>query len=207
MASILDLMNTTVGEIFLSKAGEKTSENKEKIIGVVGMAMPLLLGALKQNSATEDGANKLDKALKNEKHGENFLKNLQNVSPSEMVNEGGKITNQIFGGNENNIVQIISSILQMKETGVKDILQMSAPLVMSVLASQKEKENIDPSGLQELIDSVLGKSSQFDASLIDTLLSKDNASNVIHNAKNMILGGGTKGKKDGGILGGMLGSK
>lgn len=207
MASILDLLNTTVGEEFIRRAGRETSENNENAAAIISLALPMLLGGLSKNLRDNSKADDLDKALASEKHGEQRLKKLEQEESSILDTEGGKILNHIFGGEEKMIIDMISRTLGMNESSVEKIIKMSAPMLLSILASQKQKDNLSSTDLVTLISSVLGKSSKYDSSLIETLLIKDHDSSVINNEKGMILGGGNKGKKDGGILGGMLGSK
>ncbi|HSI69938.1 MAG TPA: DUF937 domain-containing protein [Gillisia sp.] len=207
MASILDLLNTNKGTEFISKASERTAESKEKVTGVIGMALPLLLGAMKRNINSSKGKNDLDQALNNEKHGEDYLENLGKIDAEEMTEDGGKILDHILGDKQNNIITTIATTMGLKNSTVAEITKMVAPLLMSILASQKEKEKVDGSGLDELLSSVMGSSGKFDNSLIETLLNNTGDINVINDVKGMILGGGKSGKKDGGILGGMLGGK
>jgi len=97
--------------------------------------------------------------------------------------------------------------LQMKETSVSAIFKIAAPVLMSILSIQRRNEDIEDSELEILIDSVLGSSSKFDPSLIQTIITKSSEGNIVNDVGGMILGGGNNGKKDGGILGGMLGGK
>lgn len=207
MASILDLLNTTVGEEFITRAGRETSENNDNASAIISLALPMLLGGLRKNVADNNRANDLDKALASGKHGEQRLKELEKEESSTLDTEGGKILNHIFNGEEKAVVNAISRTLGVNESSVEKIVKMAAPMLLSILASQKQKDNLGSPDLGSLISSVMGNSSKFDSSLIETLLTKDHDSNVINNVKGMILGGGTKGKNDGGILGGMLGSK
>lgn len=207
MASILDLLNTDRGTELISKASKSTSESKEKVTGVIGMALPLLLGAMKRNINSPEGKNNLDQALNDKKHGENYLENFSEMDPDEMTADGSKILDHILGDRQNHIITTIATTMGMKNSTVAEITKMLAPLLLSILASQKRKENIDASGLGELLSSVMGSSGKFDNSLIETLLDNKPDINVINDVKGMILGGGKSGKKDGGILGGMLGGK
>ncbi|MCM4160329.1 DUF937 domain-containing protein [Antarcticibacterium flavum] len=207
MASILDLLNTQKGKELITKASERTGESKEKVTGVIGIALPLLLGAMKRNISSAEGKNSLNRALNEEKHGEEYLENLENIDPQEMTSEGGKILNHILGENQNNIISTVATTMGMKNSNAAEITKMLAPLLLSVLASQKRKEKVEEPGLENLISSVLGSSGKFDDSLIETLLDNKGDINIINDVKGMILGGGKTGKKDGGILGGMLGGK
>ena len=88
MASILDLLNTPMGEDFIEKASDSTSENKDNISTALGMALPILLGAMQKNIKTDAGAESLNKALNDDKHGDVLLSNLKSVKASEMSSEG-----------------------------------------------------------------------------------------------------------------------
>ncbi|MCF4101733.1 DUF937 domain-containing protein [Gillisia sp. M10.2A] len=205
MASILDLLNTSMGEDFIEKASDSTAENKDNISAAVGMALPILLGAMQKNIKSNSGAESLNKALSDNKHGDSLLNNLKSVNASDMSSEGEKILGHLLGGKQDMVSKTIGSTLNMKESSVSNIIKMAAPLLMSILASQKRKENVQSSGLGSLLDSVMGSSGTHDASLIETLLDKDGDGSVIDDVAGMILGGGKKG--GGGLLGGMLGGK
>lgn len=207
MASILDFLNTPKGEEFISKASEKTSENKDKITAALGLGFPILLGAIKNNISSAEGKERLDEALQDKDHNEKILANMKDIDPSKLVKEGDGILRHILGSNQNAFISVIATTLQMKESSASDILKMASPLLMSILSTQKKREKIDASGLETLIDSVLGSSSKYDPSLVQTFLEKSKDGNIIDNVEGMIFGGNKKGKKDGGTLGGMLGGK
>ncbi|MFO8147711.1 MAG: DUF937 domain-containing protein [Bacteroidota bacterium] len=208
MASILDLLNTYKGSEFISKAMDKTGESKDTITTTLGLVLPILLGAMKKNIQDEKGARDLNSALDDPKHGEEFLEDINHKNPSALTSEGGKILQHVLGSNQENINKTLATTLGIKESSISDIIKMAAPLLMSVLASQKKEEKIETSGLDNLIESVMGSSGKFDSSLISTFLDKNKDGSVIDDINGMIFGGNNKSKKGkGGILGGMLGGK
>lgn len=207
MASILDLLSTQNGEHFVAKAAEKTSENKDQVTVALAVGLPIILGAIKKNIGSNDKALNLNEILENENLGEDFFHQLEKKDTIALVNQGDRILDQVLDQKKEDVFSLISTILGIKESSVGDILKMAAPMVMSILASQKRKEKIDPTALGELMDSLLGASGKFDPSLIETILAGKNGPNIIRDAKGMVLGGGNKGKKDGGILDGMVGGK
>ena len=208
MASILDLLNTDRGSEFISKAMDKTGENKGDITSTLGLALPILLGAMKKNIQDEKGARELNSALNDPKHGKEFLDNLNNKNPTALSEEGSKILQHVLGSNQENINKTVSSTLGIKESSISDIIKMAAPLLMSVLASQKKEEKVETSGLDNLIESVMGSSGKFDSSLISKFLDKNKDGSVIDDLGRMVFGGNDKSKKgNGGIFGGMLGGK
>jgi hypothetical protein len=206
MASILDLLNTQTGEQLVNKASAKTSEDKSKITSVLGMAMPLILGAMKRNAKDPKGAESLDKALQNEKHNGEVLDNLGEKDPEELTNEGSKILNHVLGAKQSGISKTIAGTLNIDESTVNNILEMAAPVVMGLLGQQKRKDNVGSSGLSGLLGSVMGSDDSHDQSLLETLLDADGDGSVIDDVAGMAFGG-KKGKKGGSLLGGMLGGK
>lgn len=205
MASILDLLNTSMGEEFIAKASDKTSENKSNISAALGMALPILVGAMQKNIKSDTGAKSLDKALSSNKHGDVLLDNLKSVNAVDLSTEGEKILEHLLGGKQDMVTKTIGSTLNMSDSSISSIIKMAAPLLMSILASQKSKENVSSSGLGGLLDSVMGSSGSHDASLIETLLDRDGDGSVIDDVAGLIFAGNKK--NGGGILGGMLGGK
>jgi hypothetical protein len=206
MASILDLLNTQMGEELVKKASSKTSEDKGKVTSALGMALPLILGAMKRNTKDPEGAENLDKALQSEKHNGDVLNNLEEKDAEELTGEGSKILNHVLGSRQSGISKTIAGALNMDETSVNKILEMAAPVIMGLLGQQKRKDNVDASGLSGLLGSVMGSNSSHDQSLVETLLDADGDGSVIDDVAGMVLGG-KKGKKGGSLLGGMLGGK
>jgi hypothetical protein len=206
MASILDLLNTQTGKELVNKASSKTSEDKSKITSVLGMAMPLILGAMKRNAKDPKGAESLDKALQSEKHNGNVLNNLENKNSEELTNEGSKILSHVLGAKQSGVSKTIAGTLNIDEASVNNILEMAAPIVMGLLGQQKRKDNVDASGLSGLLGSVMGSNDSHDQSLVETLLDADGDGSVIDDITGMVFGG-KKGKKGGSLLGGMLGGK
>lgn len=206
MASILDLLNTQMGEELVKKASSKTSEDKGKVTSALGMALPLILGAMKRNTKDPEGAENLNKALQSEKHNGDVLNNLEEKDAEELTGEGSKILNHVLGSRQSGISKTIAGALNMDETSVNKILEMAAPVIMGLLGQQKRKDNVGASGLSGLLGSVMGSNSSHDQSLVETLLDADGDGSVIDDVAGMVLGG-KKGKKGGSLLGGMLGGK
>lgn len=207
MASILDLLNTEIGEQLLGKASNETSEKKESIAAALSTAMPLILSAMKRNAQKDDGAASLDRALNSDKHNGTLLQNLSDVDSSSLQNEGSKILDHIFGGKQSGINSTLSKTLNMDENSIASILKMAAPIILSILGSQKRKDNVSQGGLTDLIGSVLGNSASNDQSFLETILDRDGDGSVIDDIGGMILGGGNKKKDGGSILGGFTGGK
>ncbi|GAA4322748.1 DUF937 domain-containing protein [Pontixanthobacter gangjinensis] len=207
MASILDILNTPTGKSLISAASKKTSEKEEDVTAALGMALPVLLGALKNNARSADGASSILEALTSDKHDGSLFERSKNLDPNYLQTEGSKIVKHILGEREENVSTGLSSALNMNQENLSTILKMAAPLLLSILGSQKKKDNVGRDGLGELLGSVLGSNSKHDNSFLETLLDRDGDGSVIDDIGAMILGGGKPGKSDGSILGGFTGGK
>ncbi len=206
MASILDILNTKMGEDFIFEVSQRTSESEDKVSAGLGIALPILLAAMKTNISTPEGRESLNKALAEEKH----LKKITDKSPGfdfpETDYKNDKIIGHILGPEKDKILSSLGTTVQMKDSSISYIFESAGSLLMGILSTQKKKENINASGLDELIHSALGSSSKFDKSLIGTYFNQNKDGSIIDDIDKKILGV-NNGKKDGGVLGGMLGGK
>lgn len=208
MASILDLLNTNTGESLIKKASEQTSENQETVNTVLGLALPLLLSAMKSNLNSDEGAESLYKALNSDKHDGSLIENSNSMDPEYLQNEGDRIVNHILGSEKKEqISSSLSSALNINKDSLSTILKMTAPVLLSILGSQKRKDNIPKEGLEGLLGTVLGSNSRHDNSFLETLLDNDGDGRIIDDISGMILGGNNSGKSDDSILGGFTGGK
>jgi hypothetical protein len=209
MASILDLLNTDIGKQLISGASEKTNTSPDRTASVLSAAMPLILGAMKRNAATPDGAASLNSALENNKHDGSLLDNLGGLLSGggldDLMSDGGGILGHVLGGKQERVEQTISKTSGVDAGSVAQIIKMAAPIIMGVLGSQKRKDNVSQNGLGDLLGSVLGSQSTNDQSLIETLLDADGDGSVIDDVAGMVLGGNKKKGGLGGMLGGLFG--
>ncbi|MUP45821.1 DUF937 domain-containing protein [Gramella sp. BOM4] len=207
MASILDLLNTNTGEALIESVSGKTSEKKDAVKSALAMAFPLLLSAMKRNLESKEGAASLQAALENEKHNGSLLENSSNLDPDYLQNEGEKIVNHILGAQKRDqLSSSLSPALNMKQENLARIIQMAAPVLLSILGSQQRKDRVQQEGLGDLLGTVMGANSKHDTSLLESLLDRDGDGSVIDDIGGMILGG-NKGKSGGSILGGFTGGK
>ncbi|MAP81233.1 MAG: hypothetical protein CL526_09110 [Aequorivita sp.] len=210
MASILDILNTDVGKQLINAASSKTGESSDKTATVLSMALPVILGAMKKNAATPEGAKSLNNALENSKHDGSILNQLGDLLggqqvDSSLMNDGAGILSHVLGGKQQQVEQGISKVSGVDSNAVAKIIQMAAPIIMGILGSQKRKDNVGENNIGDLLGSVLGKNNNHDQSLITTLLDADGDGSVVDDIAGMVLGGSKKKGGIGGMLGGLFG--
>lgn len=200
MASILDFLNTQTGKDFIQKSSNEVNESPEKVKSVLGMALPMIMGAIKKNTDDPQGAAKLNSELEKDKHDGSILDNLKDTAVSSLMGEGSGILGHIFGGSNSKITTAVSSATGMDASKVSKILQMAAPVVMSLLGKQKRKDGVDKGGISSLVGSVLGSNSSHDQSLIESLMGSDQAGNIAKNVSGKLFGGKDSSKGLGGFF-------
>jgi len=195
-----------LGKQLISGASAQTGQSEDKTANVLSMALPVILGAMQRNAATPAGAQSLNHALEDNRHDGSILDQLSgllgNGADSNLLNDGAGILKHVLGGNQDKVEQNISKTSGVDAGSVAQIIKMAAPILMSVLGSQKRKDNVGESGIGDLLGSVLGKNTNHDQSLLTTLLDADGDGSVIDDVAGMVMGGN---KKKGGI-GRLLGS-
>jgi hypothetical protein len=173
------------------------------------MAMPLLLGAMKKNVSSPQGAEGLMNALSS-KHDGGLLDNLGGLFgggvDQSVINDGAGILGHVFGGKQANVENALSQKSGLDAGSVAQILKIAAPLVMAYLGKQKAQSNVnDANGLNSLLGSMLGGQPAQNQSLITTLLDADGDGSVLDDVAGMVMGTSKKKSGLGGLLGGLFG--
>lgn len=206
MAGLLDLLNSDLGKTLVSGASNKLGQNSTTTSSALSAALPLILGAMKNNASTPQGAEGLLGALSNSKHDGSILDNLGGLLGGESeMSDGAGILGHVFNGKEQNIAKAVGAKSGMDMGQAMQLLQMAAPVVLGYLGKQTRENNVsDAGGVENLLGGLLGGGAQQEQSLVTKLLDADGDGSVIDDIIGM-----ASGSKKGGIgslLGGMFGS-
>lgn len=210
MSGLLDLLNSPIGKSLISGASAKTGQSEDKTAGLLSMALPVLMGAMKKNVQTPEGAAGLMGALSG-KHNGGILDSLGdlmgNGGPDEStMNDGAGILGHLLGGKQPQVENALSSKSGIDAGSVAQILKIAAPVLMGVLGKQKQQNNVsDGNGMNALLGSMLGGQPQENQSLISSLLDADGDGSILDDVAGMVLGSNKKQGGIGGLLGGLFG--
>jgi hypothetical protein len=215
MAGILDLLNSDIGKTLISGASQQLGQDQAKTSSALSAALPLILGAMKNNAKTPEGAAGLLSALRDEKHSGGILDNLGSVLggggiDDNVMKDGAGILGHVFGGKEQNVANAVSSTSGIDAGSAMNLLKVAAPVLMGMLGKQSRQQGVsDPNGIGDLLGGMLGGSGQQEQSMISRLLDADGDGSVIDDIAGMVLGSGGAKKKSGlaGLLGGLFGKK
>lgn len=209
MAGILDLLNSDIGKTLISGASKQFGQDEGKTANALGAALPLILGAMKNNASSPEGASGLLSALGNDKHGGGILDNLGDILGGSGVNEdvlkdGAGILGHVFGGKEQNVANAVSKSSGIDLASAMNILKVAGPLVMGYLGKESRQQNVsDESGIGNLLGGLLGGGAQKEQSLVTKILDADGDGSVIDDLIGMASGSKKEGL--GGLLGGLFG--
>ena len=208
-SGLLDLLNSPMGKQLISGVAGQTGQPENKTADVLSMAMPLLLGAMKKNVSSPQGAEGLMSALSS-KHDGSILDNLGGLFgggvDETVMNDGAGILGHIFGNKQPQVENALSQKSGLDAGSIANILKIAAPIVMGFLGRQKAQSNVsDANGMNSLLGSMLGGQPQQNQSLITTLLDADGDGSILDDVAGMVMGGGKKKGGLGRLLGGLFG--
>ena len=213
MSGILDLLNSPIGKTLISGAIKQFGQDESKTSSALSAALPLILGAMKNNASTPDGAAGLLKALGNDKHSGGILDNLGSVLggggvDNDVLQDGAGILGHVFGGKEQNVAQAVSKSSGIDLGSAMNILKVAGPLVMGALGKETRQQGVNnQSGIGDLLGGMLGGASTDQQSIVNRLLDADGDGSIIDDVAGMILGGEKKKSGLGGLLGGLFGKR
>ncbi|PZD76505.1 DUF937 domain-containing protein [Mesonia sp. K7] len=207
MANILDLLKTDSGQELIEGASRETGVSSDQVGSVLAMAMPALMGAMKRNIQTPQGAESLNNALNDSRHDGSILNNLGSLLgggsiDSSLLADGAGILRHVLGGNDQRLNNNIGRATGVDSGSVGKIIQIALPIIMGFLGRQKRNANVESGGLGDLIGTAMGTSSKEEGSLLETLLDADGDGSIIDDVAGKLLGGN---KSGGGLLGKLFG--
>lgn len=207
--SLLDLLSSPMGKQLISGVSNQTGNSTDQTGSVLTMALPLLMGAMKKNAATPEGAQGLMSALEN-KHDGSILNNLGGLFgggvDDSVKEDGAGILGHVLGGKQPQVENAISQKSGVDAGTVGTILKVAAPILMGMIGQQKQQQNVsDASGLQSLLGGMMGGGQQAEKqqSLIESFLDSDGDGSILDDVASLALGGNKGGI--GGLLGGLFG--
>ncbi len=209
MSGLLDLLGGPMGKQLISGIAGQTGQSTDSTGSVLSMALPLLMGAMKRNVSTPQGAQGLMSALSG-KHDGGILDNLGGLFgggvDQSVMDDGAGILGHVLGGKQSQVQNSLSQKSGMDIESIGTILKVAAPLIMGYLGKQSKQQNVsDANGLGNMLGGMLGGSDggAKQQSLIESFLDSDGDGSILDDIASMALGGKSGGL--GGLLGGLFG--
>lgn len=172
--NLTDLVQGQVGNQLIQGLSSQLGVKDQNVSSAISMALPFLLSQMNKNASSQQGAESLSNALNS--HTGGALDNVSGILNSANMAEGLGILGHVFGGKQTQVAQNIGKSTGLSSGNVMQILATLAPIIMSFLGKEKQKNNLDTNGVSGLLGTLLGgmqQSNQSEMSMIERLLDQD----------------------------------
>jgi hypothetical protein len=159
-----NILNQLIGQLgengiasIAGQIGADNNQTKEAIGGII----PVLLGAMANNSKTQEGANGLLGALDKD-HDGSILDNLGGFINNFSDGPGEGILKHVLGSNESNVQQGLSAKTGLSSSQIANLMKIAAPIILGYLGRQKRSANtnMDANGLSDLLGGMTRQTDQ-----------------------------------------------
>jgi hypothetical protein len=161
MENILDLLNSPESKSLINGVEEKLGISKGDAASVFASAIPMIMGAMRNNSKSPDLAGGLLNAVLGKHANGGLLDNLGDLfkggNLENVLNDGQKILGHLFNGQEDNAVEAISKSNGIDFSKAASLLKLAAPFILSFIGKKAVAHKVsDPQGFSGLLDGILG---------------------------------------------------
>lgn len=151
MSGIFDLIKNSLGHREVEQVSRDVGANQDTTQRAIAAAIPLLLSALQKNAKSKSGAESLANALERD-HDGGILGNLGSMLGQQQTQSmGEKILGHVLGGNKDNVSRQLGKATGLGGADVTKILANLAPVVLGAVGKAKRENNLDVSGLQDML--------------------------------------------------------
>ncbi len=148
------LLQSIAGQLDSNTIAQMSSmlgvENKSTQ-AAIGLALPVLLGALSRNAATDEGAESLTNALARDHDGSILQDVSGNVTRQEVIQDGSSIMGYVLGDQQQGVNKSIGRSTGIDPKNVAMLMSMLAPVVLGVMGQQKQKNNMNASDVSSML--------------------------------------------------------
>ncbi len=202
MSGILDLLNSNSGKDLISGIEQQFGINKASVAKVLGSAIPMILGGMRNNASSSSGASDLLGALLGGNHNGSILDNIGSILGGSSVDhnvmtDGGNILGHIFDGQENNAAHVVSKSGGIDMSQAMNIMKTVAPFVMGYIGKMMHSNGVsDQGGLKGVLGGLLGDDTDSQRDVASRIQGFDNNDDTIDDLAGLV---GELGKNSGGI--------
>jgi len=153
MASLSDLLMQQVASA-AQQSGQPLPVDADQGAAQNGLAaaIPLLMTALSRNASSPEGAESLYNAIEKD-HDGSVVDNLPNYLSNPNLDDGAGILKHALGDNQSSVEQSMAKTTGLDMATIAKILQFAAPLVLGMLAKQKQQKSLSSNDLSEMLQS------------------------------------------------------
>jgi hypothetical protein len=186
--NVTGILSDALGGDAISQISQQLGEDEGTTSNAIQAALPMLLGALANNSASPTGADSLNRAL--ESHDGSILNDLGSFLGNFGSGPGAGILGHVFGGAQQTAEQQVSQASGLDMGKVGPLLMMLAPIVLGALGRSQRQSGFGAGDLS----SILGGATQQSAAgsplmgVLNSVLDRDGDGSAMDDVMGMIGG-------------------
>lgn len=152
--NIVDLVKNYISQDLISKASSFLGENEGGVSKALSGLIPSVLGGIiSKGTASESNAQQLLDAAK-EANNTGLLGNLGSLFDNQdLLSKGSGWVGNLFGGQSNTLVDLISKFAGIKSSSSSSLLNMITPLILGLLGKKAQDDNLNAGGFLNLLAS------------------------------------------------------
>ena len=209
--ALLDMLGQQLQGNTLNQISQQLGTDEGTTAKAVSLALPMLVGGLARNAATDQGAAALDQALTKD-HDGSLLDAPHRAVADPMAFGGGGILGHIFGQRQAPVEQGVAKATGLDAQKAGKLLMILAPIVMAALARARSNQggaNASAGSVLQREQSNIERQVPGGLGGLASILDRDGDDQIADDIANLARGGlgglGGGGGGLGSILGGMLG--
>jgi len=210
--ALLDMLGQQLQGNTLTQISQQLGTDEGTTAKAVSLALPMLVGGLARNAATDQGAAALDQALTKD-HDGSLLDAPHQAVTDPMAFGGGGILGHIFGQRQAPVEQGVAKATGLDAQKAGKLLMILAPIVMAALARARSNQggaNASAGSVLQREQSNIERQVPGGLGGLASILDRDGDGQIADDIANLARGGlgglgGSGGGGLGSILGGMLG--
>ena len=152
MNAITQMITQQLGGSAVSTIAQRFGISETAANTAVQIVVPLIMAALARNASQPQGAESLHEAINND-HDGSILDNVMGYLGNPQSQNGAGILGHVFGNQRPAIESNLAQATGMDQNSAGGLLETLAPLVMGSLGKAQQQNELDPSGLSNLLNS------------------------------------------------------
>ena len=152
MNAITQMITQQLGGSAVQTIAQRFGISETKANTAVQIGVPLIMAALARNASQPQGAESLHQAINND-HDGSILYNVMGYLGNSQSANGAGILGHVFGNQRPAIESNLAQATGMDQNSAGGLLETLAPLVMGSLGKAQQQNELDPSGLSNLLNS------------------------------------------------------
>jgi hypothetical protein len=138
MSALMEILGQSLGGDTMDQIGDQLGVDRATAASAVGVALPVLVGALSRNASTPGGHDALESALERD-HDGGILDDLGGFLGGGAGGAGGSILGHVLGGRRDSMAESVGRASGLDAGSAAQLLAMLAPIVLGALTRARQQ--------------------------------------------------------------------